>query len=121
MYRTNLPCKPAGPFAGPLVVSMRPMTREQAERAARICDQFQNAHGEPIHVGNPALIGIADIAEPDFGDCVDIGENEVPMFWACGVTPIGAVLEAAPAIALTHEPGHMFVTDLRDEDLRRAE
>ncbi len=117
MYRTTIPCKPAGAFAGPLVVSMRPMTPAQAVTATRVCARFPRAHGTPVHFGDPAAIGIADIAWPDFGDAVDIHPGEVPVFWACGVTPQAVVMAAKPAYAVTHKPGHMFVTDLRDVDL----
>jgi uncharacterized protein YcsI (UPF0317 family) len=117
MYRTNIACKPAGRFRGPMVVSMRPLTPEQAIMATRICGKYPLAHGAPIHFGNPAAIGISDITKPDFGDSVDIKPGEVPVFWACGVTPQAAVMAAKPPFAITHKPGHMFLTDLRDRDL----
>lgn len=117
MYRTNLPCRPAGRFSGPLVVSMRPLTPDQAVKATRICSRFPRAHGAPVHFGDPAAIGIRDIAKPDFGDAVEIRTGELPVFWACGVTPQAAVMHARPPIAITHKPGHMLVTDLRDTDL----
>jgi uncharacterized protein YcsI (UPF0317 family) len=112
MFRTNIACRGVGPFAGPLVVSMRPMTPSQAERAAAITRPFANAHGEPVHVGNPGAIGITDINCPDYGDAVTIRDNEIPVFWACGVTPMEVILNAQLPLAITHEPGHMFVTDL---------
>jgi len=117
MYRTSIPCRPAGVFHGPLVVSMRPMTPAQAVTATRVCARFPRAHGVPVHFGDPASIGIADITQPDFGDAVDIRPGEVPVFWACGVTPQAALMHAKPPFAITHAPGHMFVTDLRDTDL----
>ena len=117
MYRTNIACAPAGVFAGPMVVSMRPMTASQADEAARICQRFPLAHGAPLHRGDPAAIGIRDIARPDFGDAVEIRPGEVPVFWACGVTPQAVAMRARPSLLLTHKPGHMFVTDLRDSDL----
>jgi uncharacterized protein YcsI (UPF0317 family) len=117
MYRTNIACQPAGVFAGPLVVSMRPMTPAQAIRATQICARFGRAHGTPIHLGDPAAIGIRDIARPDFGDPVPIRPGEIPVFWACGVTPQAVVMQAKPAICVTHKPGHMFVTDWKDADL----
>jgi uncharacterized protein YcsI (UPF0317 family) len=117
MYRTSIACQPAGVFAGPLVVSMRPMTPAQAIRAAQICTRFGRAHGTPIHLGDPAAIGIRDIARPDFGDPVPIHPGEIPVFWACGVTPQAVVMQAKPAICVTHKPGHMFVTDWKDADL----
>jgi uncharacterized protein YcsI (UPF0317 family) len=117
MYKTNRPCRSAGRFRGPLVVSMRPMTPEQAVAATRVCARFPRAHGVPVHFGDPASIGITDIARPDYGDAVDIRPGEVPVFWACGVTPQAALMEARLPLAITHKPGHMFLTDLRDADL----
>lgn len=117
MYRTSIACQPAGVFAGPMVVSMRPMTPAQAVRATQICTRFARAHGTPVHLGDPAAIGIRDIARPDFGDPVEIRSGEIPVFWACGVTPQAVVMHAKPPICVTHKPGHMFVTDWRDVDL----
>ena len=117
MYRTNIACRPAGVFRGPMVVSMRPMTPAQAIRAVQICGRFPRAHGTPVHVGDPAAIGIRDLARPDFGDPVEIRPGEVPVFWACGVTPQAVAMQARPPLCMTHKPGHMFVTDLRDTDL----
>jgi uncharacterized protein YcsI (UPF0317 family) len=117
MYRTSVACQPAGAFRGPMVVSMRPMRPEQAAEAARICARFPLAHGEPIQVGSPAAIGIRDLDKPDFGDPVEVRPGEVPVFWACGVTPQAVAMQARPPLLLTHAPGHMFVTDLRDADL----
>ena len=118
MYRTSIPCKPAGRFRGPLVVSMRPMTPAQAIEATRVCDGFPLAHGTPVHCGDPSAIGIVDLTKPDYGEAVDIRRGEVPVFWACGVTPQAAVAEAKPPFAITHKPGHMFLTDLRDHQMR---
>jgi uncharacterized protein YcsI (UPF0317 family) len=117
MFRTNVACQPAGAFQGPLVVSMRPMTQEHARTATRICGRFPRAHGAPVHVGDPVALGIHDLERPDFGDPVSIHAGEVPVFWACGVTPQAVAMQAQPALLLTHKPGHMFVTDLRDSDL----
>jgi uncharacterized protein YcsI (UPF0317 family) len=117
MYRTNISCRPAGAFHGPLVVSMRPLTPGQALTATRICARFPRAHGAPIHFGDPAAIGIKDVNKPDFGDPVEIRSHETPVFWACGVTPQAVAMAAKPPLFLTHKPGHMFVTDLRDTDL----
>jgi uncharacterized protein YcsI (UPF0317 family) len=117
MYLTNIMCQPAGIFNGPMVVSMRPMTPAQAVRATQICTRFARAHGTPVHLGDPAAIGIRDIAKPDFGDPVPIEADEMPVFWACGVTPQAVVMQAKPAICVTHKPGHMFVTDWKDVDL----
>lgn len=117
MYRTSVACKPAGRFSGPLVVSMRPLTANQAVKATQICSRFARAHGAPVHFGEPASIGIRDINKPDFGDAVEIRAGEVPVFWACGVTPQAALMQAKPPFAITHKPGHMFLTDLKDTDL----
>lgn len=117
MYRTNIPCKPGGRFGGPMVVSMRPLLPAQAILAARICGRYPLAHGAPVHFGDPAAIGIRDVGKPDFGDPVEIRPGETPVFWACGVTPQAAVMHARPPFAITHSPGHMFLTDLRDHDL----
>lgn len=117
MYRTNWPCRPAGRFSGPLVVSMRPMRPELAVRATQVCSRFPRAHGAPVHFDDPAAIGIGDVMKPDYGDPVEIRPGEVPVFWACGVTPQAALMQARPPLAITHKPGHMFVTDLRDSDL----
>ena len=117
MYRTTVPCRPSGRFAGPMVVSMRPLTPSQAVRATQICSRLPRAHGAPVHFGDPAAIGIQKITKPDFGDPVTIRPEEVPVFWACGVTPQAAVMHAKPPFAITHKPGHMFLTDLKDRDL----
>jgi len=117
MFRTNRECRPAGRFHGPLVVSMRPLTPEHAIQASRICDRYPLAHGAPIHFGDPASLGIADISKPDYGDAVSIHPGEVPVFWACGVTPQAALAVARPPFAITHKPGHMFLTNLTDQDL----
>ncbi|MCY4423247.1 MAG: putative hydro-lyase [Acidimicrobiaceae bacterium] len=112
MYITDRACEPAWDFAGPLVVSMRPMPAELVEQARRITEAYPQAHDGPVHAGDPAGVGISDLGAPDFGDPVDVREGEVPMFWACGVTPQLAIANAAPEIAIVHEPGHMFITDL---------
>ena len=118
MYRTNIACRPAGPFEGPMVVSMRPLTPEHALQATLITGALPEVHGAPIHMGNPAQIGIADVNRPDYGDTVEIREGELPVFWACGVTPQEILLQAKLPLAITHAPGHMFVTDLREEALK---
>jgi uncharacterized protein YcsI (UPF0317 family) len=117
MYRTNRECIAAGPFGGKLVVSMRPMTRQQADEAARITAALPLAHGAPIQVGNAENIGIADLSRPDYGDAVPIADGEVPVFWACGVTPLEVIVRARPKLSVVHEPGHMFVTDLMEDQL----
>lgn len=117
MYRTNVACRSAGRFSGPMVVSMRPLTPELGLKATRICSRFPRAHGAPVHFGDPTAIGIRDLARPDFGESVEIRAREVPVFWACGVTPQAVLMEARPPFAITHKPGHMFLTDVRDVDL----
>ncbi len=118
MYRTNQDCHPAGRFQGPLVVSMRPMTPEHAELATRVTADLQQMHGGPVQVGDPSALGISDLATPDFGDTVQIRPGEIPVFWACGVTPMEAIARADLELAITHEPGHMFITDILDEAAR---
>jgi uncharacterized protein YcsI (UPF0317 family) len=120
MYRTSLPCVPAGVFRGPMTVSMRPMTPAQAVRAVQVCSRFPRAHGAPVHLGDPGAIGIRDLTKPDFGDPVEVRPGEVPVFWACGVTPQTVAMEIKPPLLFTHKPGHMFVTDLRDTDMEGA-
>ncbi|MBL8385502.1 MAG: putative hydro-lyase [Burkholderiales bacterium] len=117
MYRSGIATTPAGPFGGPMVVSMRPMKPADAIRAIQVTSRFPGVHGAPVHFGDPEAIGIADIARPDFGDPVEIRAGEVPVFWACGVTPQSAIRAARPAIAITHKPGCMLVTDLRNAQL----
>ncbi|HEY8503035.1 MAG TPA: putative hydro-lyase [Gemmataceae bacterium] len=119
MYRTNIACRAAGAFRGPMVVSMRPLTPAQTIEATRICAGFPKAHGTPVHFGDPAAIGVADLSRPDYGDAVEVRPGEVPVFWACGVTPQAAAVAARLPFVITHKPGHMFVTDLRDGDLGR--
>ncbi|MCZ6472831.1 MAG: putative hydro-lyase [SAR324 cluster bacterium] len=118
VFTTNIPCRPAGAFEGPLVVSMRPYTPEDAIKAALITGALPEVHGAPIHVGDPAAIGIADVNAPTYSPPVPIHEGEVPVFWACGVTPQEVLLRARLPLAITHAPGHMFVTDLREEELK---
>ncbi len=117
MYTTNRKCVPAGPFSANLVVTMRPMTPRQAIRATQVTTRFHLTHGAPVHLGDPAEIGISDLDRPDFGDPVSIHDGEIPVFWACGVTSQLAATSAPLSRVITHAPGHMFVTDLKDEDL----
>ncbi|EED35854.1 conserved hypothetical protein [Luminiphilus syltensis NOR5-1B] len=117
MYRTHLPCESSGVFRGTMVVSMRPMKPAQAIRAIQICARFPTVHGAPIHFGQPEAIGINDLTAPDFGEAVSIREGEVPVFWACGVTPQVALENAKLPLAFTHTPGHMLITDLRNAEL----
>jgi uncharacterized protein YcsI (UPF0317 family) len=117
MYRTNIPCVPAGVFNGPLVVSMRPLKPADAIRAVQITTRFPSVHGAPVHLGFPASIGISDIAKPDYGDAVPIAPDEMPVFWACGVTPQAVIAQARPEFCITHAPGSMLITDLRNTSL----
>ncbi|HEY7384635.1 MAG TPA: putative hydro-lyase [Beijerinckiaceae bacterium] len=117
MYRTNIACTPAGPFAGPMVVSMRPFTPAQAIRAIQITSRFPAVHGAPVHIALPEQIGIADLSAPDYGDPVDVGRDELPVFWACGVTPQAVIEAARLPFAITHAPGSMLVTDLTNAQL----
>jgi uncharacterized protein YcsI (UPF0317 family) len=116
MYRTSIECRPAGAFSGPMVVSMRPLAPAQALRAVQITSRYPSVHGAPVHLGDPEAIGIATLDSPDYGDPVTIHRGEVPVFWACGVTPQAAAAAARPELMITHAPGHMFVTDLLDEE-----
>jgi uncharacterized protein YcsI (UPF0317 family) len=113
MYRTGRACVPAGRFAGEMVVSMRPIRRADLDRVVEICARFPQAHGAPVHVGDPQALGIADLAWPDYGDAVEILDDEVPVFWACGVTPQWIAQRSALPLCITHAPGKMFVTDLK--------
>ncbi|WP_186112018.1 putative hydro-lyase [Burkholderia gladioli] len=118
MYRSAIPTVPVGPFRGPTVVSMRPYTAEQTAIAFEVCARLPGAHGAPLHVGDPAAIGIADVNRPDEGEPTEIRAGEQPVFWGCGVTPQAAVIEARPPICITHAPGYMLVCDPLVEDLR---
>jgi len=117
MYRTSIDCRAAGPFAGKMVVSMRPFLAADAIRAVQICTRFPSVHGAPIHLGDPALIGISDLSRPDYGDPVTLRDNELPVFWACGVTPQVALESARPPFCITHSPGCMLVTDMPNSKL----
>jgi uncharacterized protein YcsI (UPF0317 family) len=117
MYRTNVPTEPAGMFEGPLVVSMRPFSPTDADRAIEVTSRFPDVHGAPVHVGDPARIGIADLSRPDYGDAVEVLDGELPVFWACGVTPQAAIARAKPEFCITHAPGAMLITDLLNQQL----
>jgi uncharacterized protein YcsI (UPF0317 family) len=117
MYITSRKCRPAGRFTSSLVVTMRPMTPEQAVRAVQVTTRFHLTHGAPVHLGSAHDIGINDLGRPDFGDPVEIKPGEIPVFWACGVTTALAATSASLPLVITHLPGHMFVSDLKDEDL----
>jgi uncharacterized protein YcsI (UPF0317 family) len=111
MYSTDRRCISAGPFEGPVVVSMRPFVPDDVARVVAITSRFPSMHGAPIHIGDPADLGITDLETPDFGDPVTVKQGEVPVFWACGVTPQAVVIAAKPPLAIFHAPGHMFITD----------
>jgi len=117
MYITNIPTRAAGPFGGPLVVSMRAFTPADAIQAIVLSERYPLAHGAPVHIGDPAEIGIADIHRPDFGDAPVMGEDQIAVFWACGVTPQMAIGVAKPDLAITHKPGYMLVTDMLAENM----
>lgn len=118
MYKTNIPCTPAGVFHGNMVVSMRPIPHELVPRAVLITGEMPRVHGAPVHIGDPAAIGISDLFHPDFGDMVTIKDGEVPVFWPCGVTPQNVVMESKPPLAITHAPGHMLISDIRNTELK---
>ena len=116
MYRTSIATEPAGPFHGPMVVSMRPLKPADAIRAVQITTRFPAVHGAPVHIGKPELIGIADLAKPDYGDSVPVYDHELPVFWACGVTPQSVIMAAKPEFCITHYPGSMLITDRRNSE-----
>ena len=119
MFRTSQACRPAGRLHGELVVSMRPIPAERVADAVTVSGRFPAVHGAPVHIGDPAGLGIADLGKPDFGDPVEIRPGEIPVFWACGVTPQAAVMASQVPYAITHAPGHMFVTDVPDTEYER--
>ncbi len=117
MFRTNKPTKGVGKFSGPFVVSMRPYTPDDAQRASEVTAKYPIAHGAPIQIGDAMSLGIKDIKKPDYGEPVTIEDGEVPVFWACGVTPQEVIMEAKPHFAITHVPGYMFVSDMKSEEV----
>ncbi|MGA9746706.1 MAG: putative hydro-lyase [Nocardioides sp.] len=116
MYRTTRRCRSAGAISGPLVVSMRPVPADQVADAVTVTARYPAVHGAPVHVGDPGALGIDDLGLPDYGDPVEVRPGDVPVFWACGVTPQAAVVESRPSLAIAHAPGHMLITDARDSD-----
>lgn len=114
MYVTNRECRPAGRLHGPMVVSMRYIPEALVDKAAELTARMPAVHGAPVHIGDPTALGITDPDKPDFGDPTDPHPGDVPVFWACGVTPQAAVMASRPPFAITHAPGHMFVTDVPD-------
>lgn len=117
MYITSIPCAERARFHGPMVVSMRPMPRDQVDLARKVTAELPLAHGAPVQIGDPEAIGVTDIARPDFGDPIGIGPDEVPVFWACGVTPQSVIMTVRPPLAITHAPGHMFITDVEEAEI----
>ncbi|AGX44057.1 putative hydro-lyase [Clostridium saccharobutylicum] len=118
MFKTNIECEPAGIFNGKMVVSMRPIPYDQIVKSVMVTGTMPKVHGAPIHIGDPSVIGISDVTKPDFGDSVQIKEGEVPVFWPCGVTPQSVVMNVKPKIVITHSPGHMLITDVKNVDLK---
>lgn len=116
VFRTNIPLVPVGPFGGTTVVSMRSMTPKNAIRAIQITSRYPAVHGAPVHIGDPSLIGIKDVNKPDWGTSIPVPEGEIPVFWACGVTPQVAIEHAKPSFSITHKAGSMLVTDLFNRD-----
>lgn len=116
MYVTGRECVPSGPFAGPMVVSMRPYRPGEVPLAVAISGRYPTMHGAPVHVGDPDALGVRNLAEPEFGDPIEIAEDQIPVFWGCGVTPQAVAMKAAPSLMITHSPGHMFITDRLDAE-----
>lgn len=116
MFITNIETAPAGVFSGPMVVSMRPIPKDKIVRAVQVTSRFPAVHGAPVHIGDPEAIGIKDVTKPDMGDPIDFKDGDVPVFWACGVTPQAVAMSSKPPLMITHSPGHMFITDKLDED-----
>ncbi len=116
MYRTSIATAEAGPFHGPMVVSMRPLKPADAIRAVQITTRFPSVHGAPVHIGKPELIGIDDVMKPDYGDAVEVRDDELPVFWACGVTPQSVIATVKPEFCITHYPGSMLVTDRKNNE-----
>lgn len=115
MYRSGIDLVSAGMFGGQMVVTMRPIPERQVAQAREISARFPQAHGAPIAVGDPAQIGIADLSSPNWGDAVDVKPGEVPVYWACGVTPQNVLLDAGLPICITHSPGHMLIADVAED------
>lgn len=118
MYHTNIPCKPAGIFKGQVVVSMRPIKEKDILEVIRITSMYPKVHGAPVHIGSPELIGIKDLENPDFGVFQAVEKGELPVFWPCGVTPQGIAMTVKPPLMITHAPGHMLITDIKNECLK---
>lgn len=119
MYRTSIPLSPVGAFQGTMVVSMRPIPDHRVEDAVAITGRYPDVHGAPVHIGNPEEIGILNIEQPDYGECVEIKKGETAVFWACGVTPQNVVQQAQLPLAVSHAPGYMFVSDLKNSSFAK--
>jgi uncharacterized protein YcsI (UPF0317 family) len=117
MFITNIPCRPAGVFYGPMVVTMRPIPPDKVTQAIQITARYASVHGAPVHIGDSSRIGIKNLNKPDFGDAVTVRKGEIPVFWACGVTPQAVVMRAKPELCITHTPGHMFISDVLNEEI----
>ena len=115
MFRSTIDLVPAGPFSGQMVVTMRPIPAHQVAEAKAISARYPQAHGAPIAVGDPAQIGIHDLQSPDWGDAVEVKDGEVPVYWACGVTPQNVLLDAKLPLCITHSPGHMLIADVAED------
>ncbi len=116
MYVTNRECVPSGPFAGPMVVSMRPYRADEIPLVVAISGRYPTMHGAPVHIGAPDALGVRDLQNPEFGEPVAVAEDQMPVFWACGVTPQAVAMDVGPPLMITHSPGHMFVTDRLDAE-----
>lgn len=114
MYVTGRECVASGPFAGPMVVSMRPYRADEIPLAVAVSGRYPTMHGAPVHVGDPEALGVRDLGEPEFGDPIEVAEDQIPVFWGCGVTPQAVAMKARPPLMITHSPGHMFITDRLD-------
>jgi uncharacterized protein YcsI (UPF0317 family) len=117
VYVSEIQCHPAGPFRGPMVVSMRPIRSDQVMQAVRITSRYTATHGGPVHLGDPGAIGITDLEKVMYGEPIAIHENELPVFWACGITPQAVALQAKPDFMITHLAGHMFVSDILADEI----
>lgn len=117
MFNTNIACNSAGRFEGNLVVSMRPIPSADIVKAVEVTSRYPRVHGAPVHIGSPETIGIRALDSPDYGESVELMEGDVPIFWACGVTPQAAVMQSKPSFCITHSPGCMLVLDLKNEEL----
>lgn len=120
MYNTNISLQSIGKFSGNMVVSMRPIHHSLVAKACAITAHYPKVHGEPVHIGYPEMIGISDLSQVDYGDPVKIKKDEIPVFWACGVTPQNVLINSKPPFAITHAPGFMFVADLHNDDFTQC-